>query len=260
MFKLSQDKKSFIPFIMAGVPDLKTTKEALLMLDKLNVGAIELGVPFTDPIADGPVNQEASMIGLKNKVTLRTIFSLLSNLQWTDFKTPIILFTYLNPILSMGFNQFIALSKKANVQAVLIVDLPVEEGEVFYRDLYQSDISSVLLVSPTTSLERCKMMSRLHSAFIYYISRCAVTGVISDIRKTLSDEIATLREIFSDHAIAVGFGISTATHAKTISAYADAVIVGSALMMHLNQGDFQSFKMLSCDIQQAISEVYDEKM
>ena len=137
MFKLIQHQQSFIPFIMAGVPAIDETREALLFLDKLGVAAIELGVPFTDPIADGPVNQESAVIALKNKTTLRLVFSLLKELQSYDFKTPIILFTYLNPILALGVEEFIKLSKDSNIQSVLIVDLPIEEGRDIYHELDQ---------------------------------------------------------------------------------------------------------------------------
>ena len=224
MFKLPQDKKGFIPFIMAGVPDLTITKEALLFLDTLNVAAIELGVPFTDPIADGPINQEASNIALRNKTTLRLIFSMLDTLMECNFKTPIILFTYLNPILSLGFDQFIRLAKKANVQSVLVVDLPVEEGGDFYHQLHAEKISPVFLVSPTTQLTRYQSVSSFAPAFIYCISRCAVTGLKENIRHSLADEVSTLKAFFPKESIAVGFGISTAQHAKEIVNYADGVL------------------------------------
>lgn len=249
MFKLSKDKKSFIPFLMAGVPDLQATKEAILFLSQLDVAAIELGVPFTDPIADGPVNQEAAMIGLTHQVTLEMIFSLLFELQALEIKTPIILFTYLNPLLSLGVKQFIARAKAVNLQALLVVDLPVEEGEEFYQVLREAEISPVLLVSPTTRIERYQAMKALEPAFIYYISRCAVTGMNHLLRDTLSDEVSTLRGYFPEQAIAVGFGISNAAHAEAVSVYADGVVVGSALMTHLNQGDMASFKALASDIQ-----------
>lgn len=260
MFKLPQDKKGFIPFIMAGVPDLKTTKEALLFLDTLNVAAIELGVPFTDPIADGPINQEASKIALSNKTTLRLIFSMLDTLIESNFKTPIILFTYLNPILSLGFDQFITLAKKAKVQSVLVVDLPIEEGGDFYQALHSEKISPVFLVSPTTQLARYQSISSFEPAFIYYISRCAVTGLKENIRENLVDEVSTLKAFFPKESIAVGFGISSAQHAKEIANYANGVIVGSALMHHLNRDDFNSFKSLCCEIQHAVLEASHEKI
>ncbi len=224
------DRPAFIPFIMAGHPSIDETRRAVLALSSAGADLIELGVPFSDPVADGPINQRAADIALQQGIHLDTVLALVKSIRDSGCQTPIILFSYFNPILAFGCDAFAKAAKAAGVNGVLVVDLPPEEGEAFYGQLKSAGLGVVLLVSPTTNPERFEVYHRVDPAFIYYISRLSVTGVQSELAPQLAGEIEVLRTHFPKHPIAVGFGISTVEQAQTVAQFADGVVVGSMLV------------------------------
>ena len=238
-------KPLFIPFLMAGHPSLDQTFEAVMALSGLGAGIIELGVPFSDPVADGPVNQKAAEIALNQGVMLADVLALVARVRDSGNKTPLILFTYLNPILAFGEDAFIAAAKKAGIDGVLIVDLPPEEGQSFYERLNQAGLGYVLLISPTTDPKRFPLYKALNPTFLYYISRLSVTGVQQDLAPDLAKKTQQLRSHFPSTPIVVGFGISTPEQVATVTAFSDGVVVGSALVKTLEEQGLDGFMALA---------------
>lgn len=197
MIKAAFDKRKsiFVPFVMAGHPSLEVSTEAVMALARAGSDIIELGVPFSDPIADGPVNQRAAEVAIENGMSLGEVLTQVQVIRGMGCKTPIILFTYLNPILALGYNKFCYQAKAAGVNGVLIIDLPPEEGEDLYAMLQEVGLEIVLLVSPTTDPARLPSYIKLQPSFIYYISRLSVTGIQQDLSNTLEDELYDLRKI-----------------------------------------------------------------
>ncbi len=247
MFKsiFQQPQKKFIPFIMAGHPSMEETKRAVLALSSAGADLIELGVPFSDPVADGPINQRAADIALKQGVHLKMILDLVRSIRQSGCLTPIILFSYLNPILAYGREAFAHAARDVGVDGVLIVDLPPEEGETFYAELKASGLEVVLLVSPTTNPNRFDTYRRVDPGMVYYISRLSVTGVQDKLSPQLADELQVLRTHFVHHPIVVGFGISTIEQAQIVAPLADGVVVGSLLVKTLEQDGVEALGKLA---------------
>lgn len=235
-------KPIFIPFIMAGHPTIEVSYQAIMTLNEAGVGMIELGVPFSDPVADGPVNQHAAEIALSQGVNLQTVLDLVERVRADGCMLPIILFTYYNPILAYGEQAFTAAAKQAGINGILIVDLPPEEGATFYQHLTQAGLGTVLLLSPTTNPARYARYQALGPAFLYYISRLAVTGVQQALAPDLVREIQQLRAAFPSTKLVVGFGISTPEQVKTVASCADGVVVGSHLVKTLEEEGISGFK------------------
>ena len=221
-------KKAFIVYITTGDPNMKSTEDLILALDKSGVDVIELGVPFSDPIADGPTIQAASERALRNKVNIRSILKLVKKVRRkTDI--PIALMTYYNPVYRFGVKDFVLSAKGSGVDGVIIPDLPPEEAEELMRYSRKNDFSSIFLLSPTSSRERIGLVGKASRGFVYYVSLTGVTGA----RKKLSPEIVTdVRRIKKavKKPVCVGFGVSTPAQARTIARIADGVIVGSAVI------------------------------
>jgi tryptophan synthase alpha chain len=235
-------KSIFIPFIMAGHPSLETSTKAVMALARAGADIIELGVPFSDPIADGPVNQKAAKIAIENGMHLDKVLAQVQTIRDLGCKTPIILFSYLNPILAFGYEKFCHQTKAAGVDGVLVVDLPPEEGEDFYAMLQRVGLEIVLLVSPTTDSARLPLYVKLQPSFIYYISRLSVTGIQQDLSNTLEEELHDLRKTITNTKIAVGFGISSIDQAQYVSKIADGVIIGSKLVSMLENPGISAFE------------------
>ncbi|MDP3706158.1 MAG: tryptophan synthase subunit alpha [Legionellaceae bacterium] len=249
-------KTVFIPFIMAGHPTLEESKQAIIALSEAGANIIELGVPFSDPVADGPVNQRAAEIALKQGTALDSIFAMVQELRSQGCHTPILLFTYLNPILALGAELFAIKAKEAGIQGVLVVDLPPEEGQDFYMTLKQTGLEIVLLASPTTDPQRFSLYKQLNPSFLYYISRLAVTGMQSALSDNLKADVLSLRTHFPNTKIAIGFGISNDEQAAAVAEFADGVIIGSLLVNSLEQDGLGSFKALAKTLCEAISKKY----
>ncbi|MFH1723366.1 MAG: tryptophan synthase subunit alpha [Elusimicrobiota bacterium] len=226
-----EGRAAFIPYITAGDPSLEWTGRYLRALTDAGADIVELGVPFSDPIADGKVNQRAAERALAAGATLAKILDLVRSERARGCEAPIVLFTYYNPLLRMGLKSFAARAKEAGVDGVLVVDLPPEEAAVHGETLRGAGIDTVFLASPTTTEERLPRISAASSGFVYYVSRLGVTGERARLSETLAGELARVRR-HVDKPVAVGFGISTPDQAGDVAALAgvDAVVVGSALV------------------------------
>lgn len=231
MFKkiFSKNKKVLIPFIMAGAPSLEQSYQLAIAMLEEGAGILELGVPFSDPSADGEVLQKAADVALKNNVTLLDVFHLTKRIKQKFPDAPIVLFTYLNPLLAFGLENYVKEAVDFGVSATLTVDLPLEEAREYLALHQKYNLKTVFLASPTTTRERLVEIDHASSAFLYYISRNGVTGEKSSISSSLTQEIANVREVVT-HPVAIGFGISTPEQAKEVSLKADAVVIGSAYM------------------------------
>jgi len=223
----SRGRCALVPYITAGDPDLDATRAIAGGIARAGADVLEIGVPFSDPIADGPVNQRSSERGLRNGVTLRACLDLASRLS-SDGAPPIVLFTYYNPIHRMGIEAF-AEAAKAAVAGVLVTDLPPEEAAELRRALGPRDVDLIFLLSPTSSETRIERVCREASGFIYFISRTGVTGVRDDLPPGLDAQVRAVRGR-SGVPVAVGFGIGRPEQAAAVARFADGVVVGSALV------------------------------
>ena len=220
----SSRRKGFIPYICAGDPDLDSSVALALALAEAGADILELGLPFSDPLADGLVNQLAAQRALAAGATIRGVLDCVRHIR-SRSSIPIVLYTYLNPILQFGWAGFHQAASDAGVDGLLILDLPPEE-EI---DATPDAPLHIRLVSPTTSPSRLTRIAAKAAGFIYYVSREGVTGVQRDVAASLSTQLARIRAA-SDLPIAVGFGISTPRQAKEVAQHADAVVVGSAIV------------------------------
>ena|SRR5579871_3926244 len=217
-----------IAYTTAGDPDLERSAGVLRALARGGADVIEVGVPFSDPIADGPAIQRASERALAAGATLEWALDLSGHVR-QDLAVPIVLFTYVNPVLRMGPDAFAARAAAVGVDGVLLLDLPIEESEGMHELLVRAGLDQIFLVSPTTTDARLRHAGRLGRGFLYAISRLGVTGA----RETMSDRAAPLVERVRAAAalpVAVGFGISTPAHVREVAAFADAAVVGSAIV------------------------------
>jgi len=229
----SNKKLALMPFIMAGDPDIEITSEILLTLEENGADLVELGIPYSDPLADGPTIQLSSSRALKSGTTPRKVISLLESLQG-KLNIPIVLFTYLNPLLSFGFEKFCKLASNAGVSGLIIPDLPLEEAYKFSKVVSLHSMDLILLVAPTTPIERMKKISKFTKGFTYLVSVTGVTGERSEMENRVEKLIAKLKEI-NTNPIAVGFGISTSEHVNKVRDWgADGVIIGSAFVKRIS--------------------------
>jgi tryptophan synthase alpha chain len=220
-----------IPYITAGDPDLDATLKFVLALADAGADVIELGVPFSDPLADGPTIQRASERALKSGTTLSGVLDLVRRIR-QKIQVPLVLFSYYNPILQMGLEKFAKAAAEAGADGVLATDLTPEESADYYRLLHEQNLDTIFLAAPTSNEERLKKIAAATSGFLYVISRTGVTGA----KDSLSDELpALLRRArqFTDLPIAVGFGISLPSHVSVLGGLADAAVVGSALVSEI---------------------------
>jgi tryptophan synthase alpha chain len=226
----SQHKKALIPYITAGDPDPKWTVKLMHALVKEGADLIELGVPFSDPMADGPVIQRASERALAHKVSLRQVLEMVKTFREHDDQTPIILMGYANPIEAMGVDKFTALAKTSGVDGVLTVDYPPEECETFSNALMLSGMDSIFLLSPTTEPARTDLIVKQATGFLYYVSLKGVTGAANLDIEEVKSRVAEIRTKTS-LPIGVGFGVKDAATAKLVAQIADAVVVGSRMVL-----------------------------
>ncbi|MFQ4144242.1 tryptophan synthase subunit alpha [Chlorogloeopsis sp. ULAP02] len=234
---------ALIPFITAGDPDIETTVEALRVLDRSGADIIELGVPYSDPLADGPVIQAAATRALQRGTTLDQVLEMLkdtsSSLRVSSEKaapTPIILFTYYNPILNRGIDTFLQQVANAGVAGLVVPDLPLEEAATLLKPAAEIGIDVTLLIAPTSSTERIEAIARASQGFIYLVSVTGVTGMRSQVETRVSNLLKEIRN-HTNKPIGVGFGISQAEQARQVKEWgADAAIVGSAFVKRLAEG------------------------
>ncbi|MCJ7641171.1 MAG: tryptophan synthase subunit alpha [Desulfobacterales bacterium] len=220
-------RAALIPFVVAGDPDLGTTEALVLKMAESGADIIELGLPFSDPLADGPIIQAASERALRNGTNLTKVFGLAEKLKGVP--TPLILMTYFNPVFKFGLRDFAKGCHDSGIDGVIIPDLPPEEAGPWIREAKAVDLDTIFLVAPTSTPDRIKLISKWSRGFIYYVSVTGVTGT----RENLPDELEQAIRRVKEHGkkpVAVGFGISTPAQAKTMSRFADGVIVGSAIV------------------------------
>ena len=225
----AERRAAFIPYLTAGDPDLATTGRLLEALTLGGADIIELGVPFSDPIADGPVNQRAAVRALRSGTTLSGILDLVAGCR-EKLGAPVVLFTYFNPILARGVDSFAEQAAASGVDGVLCVDLPPEEaaGELLPA-LQAAGVDPIFLLAPTSTRAREKAVAAASSGFVYYVSRTGVTGTREELPKELVKEVKRLRRRL-ELPLAVGFGISTPEQVGAVGRVADGVVVGSALV------------------------------
>ena len=226
-----RQKSAFISYLVCGDPDLNTTLKIMHSMVKNGVDLIEVGIPFTDPIADGPVIQKGIERALKNKVSLIDVFDLVEKFRKEDKATPIVLMGYLNPIENMGYRKFSKLAKSKGVDGILIVDLPPEESLVINKELIRNNLNQIFLASPTTEDKRLKSIIEYSSGYLYYVSLKGITGSSLVDFQPIKKRIKMIKKL-SDNKIpvSVGFGIKTAETARKISLFSDGIIIGSSIV------------------------------
>jgi tryptophan synthase alpha chain len=224
----SQRRRGLIVYIGAGDPDLEKTRQLALAFDQAGVDVLELGVPFSDPLADGLVNQLAAQRGLESGTTPSKVLATVAAIR-RDSEIPIVLYIYFNLVHRRGMERFINDAAHAGVDGLLVLDLPPEEGESYEAMMREAGLCNIYLVAPTTPQERIARIVKRARGFVYYVSREGVTGM----QKTVSSSIATMTASIRTHTslpIAVGFGISTPDQARTVADQAEAIVVGSAVV------------------------------
>jgi len=228
-------RAAFVPFVMAGDPDLATTERIVVALAEAGSDVVELGVPFSDPIADGPVNQAAASRALASGTTLPAILASVARLR-ASTAVPIVLFSYCNPIASYGAARFAEHAAASGADGVLLVDLPPEEAErEGFGALAAHGIDAIHLLAPTSPRERMRAVRRAGSGFVYYVSRLGVTGERATLPPELAREVRAVRTA-TKRPVAVGFGIATPAQAAAVARLADGVVVGSALVRRIGEG------------------------
>ncbi len=231
----SKGKKAFVSYVMAGDPDFETSLELVKGLPGAGVDIIELGLPFTDPMADGPTIQLAGQRALDAGMTLNKTLDLARQFRETDDTTPIVLMGYYNPIYSMGVDAFLAAAKAAGIDGLIVVDLPPEEDDELCLPAQAAGLNFIRLATPTTDDQRLPRVMQNTSGFVYYVSITGITGAAEAQADDVGPEVARLKAA-TDLPIIVGFGINTPERAETIASLSDGAVVGSAIVSQLAQG------------------------
>ncbi len=224
----SAGKKGFVVYIGAGDPNLEATRQLALEFDRVGVDVLELGVPFSDPLADGLVNQLAAQRGLESGTTPPKLLETVAAIR-KESQIPIVFYIYFNLIHKVGMEKFIADAAKAGVDGLLVLDLPPEESDNYEALMKKAGLCHIYLVAPTTPVDRIEKIVKRGAGFIYYISRIGVTGMQSEVASNLAEQVARLRT-HTSLPIAVGFGISNPAQAKLVAREGDACVVGSAIV------------------------------
>ena len=245
-------RRGFIPFLTAGYPDRTSFIEAAARLGAAGADVLEVGVPFSDPIADGPTIQRASQCALEAGVTAEAVFELVRDVR-ARTRTPIVLMTYLNPVLRFGAEPFARAARAAGADGVLVSDLPPEEGEAFFATMRDAGLDTVLLVAPTSGPERLAKIAAQCRGFLYLLSRTGVTGAGRGLSTRLGDQLARARAV-TGLPLAVGFGMRTGADIAALPREADAVVVGAALLERLveDPSEFGTFDALVNEIRGAL--------
>jgi tryptophan synthase alpha chain len=239
-----------IAYVTCGDPDLETTVRVVEELAAAGADAIELGVPFSDPIADGPVIQAASQRALKNGTTMRGVIDVARQIR-SRSETPLIAFSYLNPILRYGIDRFAEDASGAGFDGVLITDLPPEDSDLIRSAFHFRGLGSIFLLAPTSTNARLKAIDRASDGFVYYVSTTGVTGARRELDATLLPRLDEMRKKLK-HPIAVGFGISRSEHYALLRERCDAVVVGSAIVRAIGDGDAAGAPQRAGDVVRAI--------
>lgn len=234
--------KAFVPYIMAGDGGIETLKKTILYLQDLGVTAIELGIPFSDPVADGPVIQEAGERALAHGVTLRTVIQEIGSFK-EEVTVPLVFMTYLNPIICYGIDKFVEDCAENGVSGIIVPDMPYEESALLHSALKKFDIALIPLVTLTSPLERIEKITSAGEGFIYAVTVNGITGVRDGFGEALDLHLKKLKEV-SPVPVLAGFGISTPEQVEAMGNVVDGVIVGSAIVQALHNQDFETVKKL----------------
>ena len=229
----AKNEKALIVYLTAGDPSLGITKKLIFALEKAGVDILEIGVPFSDPTADGPVIQAASQRALKAGTTLEGVLKMVAEVRKVS-EIPIVLFGYFNPIFAYGVKKFAHAARTAGVDGVLVVDLPYEEAKELRNYTDAADIDFISLIAPTTGKERLKKIAAEASGFLYYISITGITGTAAPKIDNIKSEVEKIRKI-TNLPLAVGFGISKPQQAREIARFADGVVIGSAVVRLIDE-------------------------
>ena len=238
-----QHKQALIPFVTAGDPNPDITVDLMHAMVASGADIIELGVPFSDPMADGPVIQKASERALIYGTSLTDVLAMVKRFRGTDTETPVVLMGYLNPIEVMGYKVFAKAAQASGVDGILTVDIPPEEAESYIPALTDCELDPIFLLSPTTTKERMKLICRHASGFVYYVAVKGVTGTSALDTKEVTRRVNIIKEV-TDLPIGVGFGIKNAQSAEAVGKVADAVVVGSALVNLVEQNALDNEKII----------------
>jgi tryptophan synthase alpha chain len=228
-----QNKKAFIAYIPFGFPTVKATKDIILTLQKSGVDILELGIPFSDPIADGPVIQEAASIALARGANTAKLFSLLSELK-KDIKIPIVFMTYYNPVFKFGVEKFFGNMARSGASGILTVDLPIDESKEYLKHSRKFDIKTIFFVTPVTPKERAKAIVKASSGFVYYISVTGITGMREISYFSLAKHLKELKRITA-LPVCIGFGIHSKKQVEEVGKISDGAIVGSAIVKFIKE-------------------------
>tara|TARA_B100001769_G_C21976319_1_gene525069 strand:- start:11 stop:811 length:801 start_codon:yes stop_codon:yes gene_type:complete len=224
-------KSAFITYLVCGDPNLNSTLKIMHSMVNNGVDLIELGIPFTDPIADGPIIQKSIERALRNNISLIDVMNLVSKFREKDQKTPIVLMGYMNPIEAMGYKKFSRIAKSKGVDGLLIVDLPPEESDLINKELIKNNLCQIFLASPTTEEKRLKNIIKLSSGYLYYVSLKGITGSSIVDYGSIKRRIKKISNLSNNQIpVTVGFGIKTKEVAKKISMFSDGIIIGSSIV------------------------------
>jgi tryptophan synthase alpha chain len=223
-----ENKPSLVAYVTCGDPDLAASRDVIFAAIAAGASVIELGVPFSDPLADGPVIQLASERALRHGTTLRDVLKLAETVRKKS-QAGLVIFSYLNPVMRMGVSNFAAAAQAAGVDGVLITDLPVEEAADYLREMRQRNLATIFLAAPTSTDARLKQIAKASSGFVYAVSRTGVTGARQQLPEDAQTLVRRLRK-YTTLPIAVGFGISTPEQFSSVGEFADAAVVGSAIV------------------------------
>jgi len=224
-----QTRPSLVAYVTCGDPDLATTRDVVLAAIDAGAAVIELGVPFSDPVADGPVIQRASQRALQHGVSLADVLKLAAEVRQHSQSVGLIVFSYLNPVLRMGLQNFCRIARHAGIDGALITDLPVEESSDYIREMRRKQLATIFLAAPTSTDERLKRIAEASIGFVYAVSRTGVTGARQQLPEDARKLVSRVRN-FTKLPVAVGFGISTAQQFAAVGEFADAAVIGSAIV------------------------------
>ena len=258
--KLNKEKKSaFIAYITAGYPNLSVTRDLILELERNGADIIELGIPFSDPVADGPVIQAASQAALKNNISLDKVISLVRDIRKKS-EIPLVFMTYYNPVYHFGVERFVKTAAAAGVDGVIIPDLPPEEAKGLTAVSKRNNLANIFLAAPTSSTKRIKIISKVSTGFIYYVSLTGTTGMRNKLPKEIRTNIHAIKK-FTKKPVCIGFGVSNSAQARDMAKLADGVIVGSAIVKTIehNLGKRDLVKSVGIYIQGLSNAVHQKK-
>jgi tryptophan synthase alpha chain len=242
--------KAFIPYIMSGYPSLEITRNIVMLFEECGADVVELGVPFTDPLADGPIIQRASESALQKGITLKKVIAFVKDLRQST-QIPLVLMTYYNPVFKYGEEMFVKDAKDAGVDGVIIPDLPPDEAGSLIRSSRKASLDTIFLLAPTSTPERIKKVAKASRGFIYYVPVTGITGSKLLLDGSLELLISEIRK-FTDKPVAVGFGVSTPEEALSVAKVSDGVIVGSAIVKRLHE-PYDDLRRYLVSLREAIS-------